>query len=130
MAIKFGADMNKWFIAGPNHTETDKWHVCPPIIRDDDGKPVEGWYTRGGQFDTGAEALAAFAARSGHVTRLTEACRPYLWRDKHGAIWSYGDDDGWCWANENDDSSFGLTEGEVARWYAWCAPFTHSEPAA
>lgn len=48
----FGNDMSKWLI---RRVPDGRWTVCPPIT---DGP---GWYRRGGVFETGAEALAAFA---------------------------------------------------------------------
>lgn len=49
----FGFDMGKWCIK----RHGSRWFVMPPAKSDD-----PQWWTRGGTFKSGAEALAAFAA--------------------------------------------------------------------
>lgn len=49
----FGSDTSKWYIT--KHHD-GRWAVCPPITDCPD------WHKQGGAFNTGAEALAAFAA--------------------------------------------------------------------
>lgn len=48
----FGNDMSKWLI---RQIPDGRWTVCPPL------SSAPNWWQRGGIFDTGAEALAAFA---------------------------------------------------------------------
>lgn len=52
MKIPAGNDLFKWYIG---RTEGGRWAVCPPLSYAPD------WYTGGRMFDTGAEAIAAFA---------------------------------------------------------------------
>lgn len=52
MTKKNGENLSKWYI-----TKVGKWLVCPPVGDDD-----PDWYMKGATFNTGAEALAAFAA--------------------------------------------------------------------
>lgn len=66
MKKTFGGDMSKWFITR-SRSHIGKWHVCPPLRRDIDGKPLHGWWAAGRTFDTGAEALAAFATGAAHM---------------------------------------------------------------
>lgn len=53
----FGKDLRKWYIlrlATSGHS--NRWHVCPPLPGTTFAKGLSG-----ASFETGAEALAAFA---------------------------------------------------------------------
>lgn len=56
MSKGFGEDARKWVIT-KTRSANGRWDIWPPVNTDD-----PAWYTRGGVFDTGAEAFAAFAA--------------------------------------------------------------------
>lgn len=98
------------------------WTVCPPSRNRHAG-------ARGGVFETGAEALAAFAG-SGlplRVDYLTEACRQYEWRDSTPCAdrWVYND--GWYWLGDDGDEAAGRVNEElVAKIYPWVGPFTRT----
>lgn len=53
MKRAFGCDLGKWLIRMDRRD--GRWTVCPP-------SDIPDWAYKGRVFDTGAEALAAFAA--------------------------------------------------------------------
>lgn len=96
------------------------WTVCPPSQDRHAG-------ARGGVFDTGTEALTAFAAAPPlRIDQLTEACRQYEWADKAGDRWFYSEGD-WHWETPFlARPTYCYDEVEVAKTYPWAGPFTRT----
>lgn len=72
---KIGDDLSKWLITKKTGI-SGRWAVCPPINHDD-----PEWFNKGGLFDSGAEALAAYAAGAdlAHMSarRAAEVVEPW-----------------------------------------------------
>lgn len=120
--MAFGCNTETWLIVSPNHSCDGRWRVCPPLRAN--GERIDP-PLNGASFDTGAEAIAAFAGGGFPliVDQLTEACRQYEWADRSGDRWFYADGD-WHWETPfMARQTHCYDEAEVAKTYPWAGPF-------